>query len=159
MVPIPRYLLPHRGTFALERAWRVRCALWPNSPRYSNASTGSAPSKPRVLEKPAKFYPPSHPQRLVKGRVPRQYPGPPLSEVQKAEQKTKKYPNMMPAEGTFMFWFLNNRLLHMSISMVLIIIQLSPGSAFCCLILFTDCTLLSCCNCLRGEFPPIDSIY
>ncbi|KAL8945230.1 MAG: hypothetical protein Q9211_000240 [Gyalolechia sp. 1 TL-2023] len=86
-------------------------------PRYRNASTGPAPTKPRVLEKPAKFYPPSHPQRLVKRRMPRQYPGPPLSDVQKAQQRTKKYPNMMPAEGTFMFWFWNSRLVHMGISL------------------------------------------
>ncbi|KAL8730301.1 MAG: hypothetical protein Q9166_004184 [cf. Caloplaca sp. 2 TL-2023] len=47
--------------------------------------------------------------------MPRQFPGPPLSQAQKEEQKFKKYPNMMPPEGTFMFWFLNSRLLHMSI--------------------------------------------
>ncbi|KAL8798601.1 MAG: hypothetical protein Q9182_006536 [Xanthomendoza sp. 2 TL-2023] len=47
--------------------------------------------------------------------MPRQYPGPPLSQAQKEEQKVKKYPHMMPAEGTFMFWFLTNRLVHMAI--------------------------------------------
>lgn len=114
---IPRYLPPPQGVSASECAWRIRCAP---RPRCRNASTGLAPSKPRVLEKPAKFRPPSHPQRLVKQRTPRQYPGPPLSEVQRAEQRIKRYPNMMPAEGTFMFWFLNSRLLHMGITLVLI---------------------------------------
>ncbi|KAI4187365.1 MAG: hypothetical protein L6R41_002868 [Letrouitia leprolyta] len=111
---IPRYLPPPQGVSASECAWRIRCAP---RPRCRNASTGLAPSKPRVLEKPAKFRPPSHPQRLVKQRTPRQYPGPPLSEVQRAEQRIKRYPNMMPAEGTFMFWFLNSRLLHMGITL------------------------------------------
>ncbi|KAL8970540.1 MAG: hypothetical protein Q9183_001474 [Haloplaca sp. 2 TL-2023] len=85
---------------------------------WKNASTTANASKPRVLEKPAKFYPPSHPQRLVKQRtIPRQYPGPPVSEAQKEEQRTKQYPNMMPAEGTFMFWFLTSRMLHMCITL------------------------------------------
>lgn len=92
-------------------AWRLH---W-----CRKASTNSPPLKPRVLEKPTKFYPPSHPPRLAKRILPRQYPGPPLSEAQKREQGTKKYPNTMPAEGTFMYWFLNSRLLHMSITLVI----------------------------------------
>ncbi|KAL8702165.1 MAG: hypothetical protein Q9224_000127 [Gallowayella concinna] len=80
-----------------------------------NASTTPSSSKPRVLEKPAKFYPPSHPQRLSKRTLPRQYPGPRLSQAQIEEQKVKKYPHMMPSEGTFMFWFLTHRWLHVSV--------------------------------------------
>ncbi|KAL8710324.1 MAG: hypothetical protein Q9220_005094 [cf. Caloplaca sp. 1 TL-2023] len=52
--------------------------------------------------------------------MPRQYPGPPISDQQKEEQKTKKYPHMMPAEGTFMFWFLNNRMVHMGITLTVL---------------------------------------
>lgn len=115
---IPRFLLPQGGYFALRRvahlppsaSWKLQQCL--------NASTDASPSKPRVLEKPTKFNPPSHSQRLVKRRMPRQYPGPPLSDGQIKEQTTKKYPNMGPPEGTFMHWFLNSPLLHMCITLV-----------------------------------------
>ena len=123
-VAIPRYLLPglevpcKRNPRLLSSALRYRGFL------CRNATTGKASSKPPLLEKPAKFYPPSHPQRLTKRALPRQYPGPPLSQAQREEQKVKKYPHMMPAEGTFMFWFLNSRMLHMGICLV--IIHLSP---------------------------------
>ncbi len=83
----------------------------------TSASTSTTPSKPRVLEKPTKFNPPSHPARLNRP-PPRQFPGPPLSDAQKAAQKTKKYPHMMPAEGTFMHWFLTNRSIHVWITLV-----------------------------------------
>jgi hypothetical protein len=45
------------------------------------------------------------------------YPGPALSEEEAARQKTKKYPNMLPPEGTFMYWFLNNRSIHIYITL------------------------------------------
>lgn len=116
---IPRFLLPRCGHLGPQRAVRiVRVPPWRLQP-CQHASTDASTSKPLNLEKPTKFYPPSHPQRLAKRRLPRQYSGPPMSEAQREEQKTKKYPNMMPAEGTFMYWFLNSRLLHMSITLVL----------------------------------------
>ena len=116
---IPRFLLPRgeilpkariisssRSKLGVSRSQRV-C-------RYASSSTTS---KPKVLEKPAKFNPPSHPSRLTRTR-PRQYPGPPLSQPELEAQKTKRYPHMMPPEGTFMHWFLNNRAIHLWISMV-----------------------------------------
>lgn len=115
---MPPFLLP-RGNFLLVRNPRLsKYAASHTSLQWRNAATGSSSAKPRVLEKPAKFYPPSHPQRLAKRTMPRQYPGPPISQAQEEEQKFKKYPNMMPAKGTFMFWFLNSKLLHMGICLV-----------------------------------------
>ncbi|KAL8738644.1 MAG: hypothetical protein Q9181_000590 [Wetmoreana brouardii] len=116
---VPRFLLP-RGCLVptqVRQFWGATRNEQPKALQRRNASTTPDPSKPRVLEKPAKFYPPSHPQRLVKRTTPRQYPGPRLSEAQKEVQKTKKYPHMMPAEGTFMFWFLNSRMLHTCITL------------------------------------------
>ncbi|KAL9636292.1 MAG: hypothetical protein Q9204_002314 [Flavoplaca sp. TL-2023a] len=114
-VAIPRYLLPGLEVPCKWNPRLLSSALRHRGILCRNATTGTASSKPRVLEKPAKFYPPSHPQRLTKRTMPRQYPGPPLSQAQREEQKVKKYPHMMPAEGTFMFWFLNSRMLHMGI--------------------------------------------
>lgn len=71
------------------------------------------PPKPRVLEKPDKFRPPSHPSRIRS--KPRYNYGPDLTH----EQKTvRQYPHMMPPEGTFMHWFLTNRTIHLYISLV-----------------------------------------
>lgn len=115
-----RFWLPLGNALPIRQrhCWRMNNAAHPTTLQSRNASTVTGPSKPRVLEKPAKFYPPSHPQRLVKRTIPRQHPGPPISHAQKEEQRTRKYPHMMPAEGTFMYWFLNNRMLHMCITLV-----------------------------------------
>ena len=75
-------------------------------------------TEPIVLEKPDKFRPPSHPSRLANSRRSRQYPGPPLPESEKKAQMTRKYPHMFPKEGTFMFWFLTNRMVHVYITLV-----------------------------------------
>ncbi|KAL8659895.1 MAG: hypothetical protein Q9226_000189 [Calogaya cf. arnoldii] len=112
---IPRFLLPGLDLPFKRNPRLLSYAVTHRGFQCRNAATNSTPSKPRVLEKPAKFYPPSHPQRLAKRTLPQQYPGPPLSQAQKEEQKVKKYPHMMPPQGSFMFWFLNNRWLHMTI--------------------------------------------
>ncbi|KAI4221265.1 MAG: hypothetical protein L6R36_007027 [Xanthoria steineri] len=112
---IPRFLLPGLPVPSKRNPRPLIFAVAHRGSQCRNAATNSNSSKPRVLEKPTKFYPPSHPQRLAKRALPRQYPGPPLSQAQQEEQKTKKYPHMMPAEGTVMFWFLNSRMLHMGI--------------------------------------------
>jgi len=112
---IPPFLLPRglaiRGHRIqdLRQLPLVRHSL---SCHYASAS----PSKPRTLEKPTKFRPPSHGQRL-KEHVPRHY-GPELTKEQKTEQKTKQYPRMMPPEGSFMFWFLTNQTIHLVITLV-----------------------------------------
>ena len=114
---VPRCLLPRE--YLLPYLQSVR----PVRPRQVARKTlsvrqiaSASSSKPRVLEKPTKFNPPSHGKRL-KQQTPRQY-GPQLTGEQKVEQQTKKYPNMMPAPGTFMHWFLNSRGIHTFISLV-----------------------------------------
>jgi hypothetical protein len=118
--PIPRFLLPQAGM------------LWRNHipPSQSNTlfirtlskqaapkkSTTTSSNKPLVLEKPSKFNPPSHGAR-IRREAPR-YPGPSLSAEEKAAQERKKYPNMMPSQGTFMYWFIHNRGIHLWITFV-----------------------------------------
>ena len=109
---IPRFLLPSGRHYL--RSWSTTKALYLNTILLQRHASSS--SKPRVLEKPSKFNPPSHPSRLRS--KPRVYPGPPLSEQEKQRQKTKQYPHMMPPEGTFMNWFLRDKSIHVWISMV-----------------------------------------
>ena len=106
---------PHlKDTMKYSHAYTASPHAYPRLPqcRYASASA----TKPIRLEKPTKFVPPSHGKRL-KQHIPRHY-GPGLTQVQKKEQATKKYPNMMPPEGTFMYWFLTNRGIHSFISLV-----------------------------------------
>ena len=122
-VSIPRFLLP-RANYLL----RPRSRLLPPTSNSHSAlvrhASNSQPSssKPLVLEKPAKFNPPSHGAHLPR-KKPRNY-GPALTEQQKHEMKTKKYPSMMPPEGSFMHWFLTNRWLHTWISLVCFLVVL-----------------------------------
>lgn len=109
---IPRFLLPQRGLIWGKAALRCQ-TIRHASGRVKPAKKAS---KPIVLEKPTKFNPPSHPSRRYK--EPRQYPGPNLSEEEAARMKTKKYPSMLPPEGSFMRWFLTNKSVHIYISLV-----------------------------------------
>jgi hypothetical protein len=130
---VPRFLLPRRNPL-----WRIQfnnpSTLSSSSVRHaSNKASKASSSKPLVLEKPTKFNPPSHGARLRK--EPPKYPGPRLSDSELAAQKTKKYPNMMPPEGTFTHWFIHNKSIHMYISLVsLFLDSLLRGSAFAKLI-------------------------
>ncbi|KAG6991331.1 hypothetical protein G7Y79_00053g088140 [Physcia stellaris] len=113
---IPRFLLP-RANVPLQGVYTSSSSSAQSVTRRASlicryAST--APSKPIVLEKPERFNPPSHPARLNR-KPPRQYSGPRLSETQKEEQKTKQYPNSFPPEGTWRYWFLTNRQIHIYI--------------------------------------------
>ncbi|KAK4507715.1 hypothetical protein PRZ48_001450 [Zasmidium cellare] len=102
-----RLSLPRAG-FALHSKQLQRLRF---TPSIRHAST-TPPPKPRVLEKPDKFRPPSHPSRIRS--KPKYNYGPELTQ----EQRTKKqYPHMMPPEGTFLHWFLTNRSIHVWISM------------------------------------------
>jgi len=85
-------------------------------PKARHASN-SAPitDKSQILEKPTRFNPPSHGARRVQRKM---YPGPRLSDEDVHRQKTKRYPNMMPPEGSFMYSFLTDRRLHLWISLV-----------------------------------------
>ncbi|GFF50951.1 hypothetical protein IFM58399_08941 [Aspergillus lentulus] len=127
-ITIPQFLLPRgipssRTLHALTRRRNpsILATTVPSSRRCASSDDGS---KPRVLAKPDKFRPPSHPARRVvptrNGRVvsgPINYPGPRLSEKEKEEQKTRKYPNMFPPEGTIMYKFLTSRWIHIWIAM------------------------------------------
>ena len=94
----------------------------PGSRTYASSSTSSS-KKPHVLSKPDKFRPPSHPSRKVmKGNrsapPPRNYPGPKQTAEEAEAQKTKWYPHMFPPEGSMMYRFLTNKVIHFIIPMV-----------------------------------------
>ena len=112
---IPRFLLPRGHILPCPQLPKSVNPPFRRLPTYRNASAAST-SKPRVLEKPTRFNPPSHGKRL-KQEVPRTY-GPQLTAEQKTEQETKKYPNTMPAKGTFMYWFLTTTSIHTFITLV-----------------------------------------
>lgn len=123
---IPRFLLPRIDaplSTPRNRALYHQSPFLSSSPStlpvYRHASTTA--SKPITLEKPERFNPPSHPARLNR-RTPRQYPGPRLSESQQEEQKTKQYPNAFPPQGTWRYWFLTSRWIH-----ICIVLVTSPG--------------------------------
>ena len=110
--PLLRFCLPQR---VFTRARLPELSLLRSPQVYRNAS--SSASKPRVLEKPTKFNPPSHPARLNRA-PPRRFQGPELSARELEAQKTRKYPHMFPDEGSFMRWFLTNRSIHTWITLV-----------------------------------------
>lgn len=110
---IPRFLLPAHGP-----AWRG-LRIPPSQSlvvRVRHAST-AAPAKTVVLGKPAKFNPPSHGSRLRGNVLPKHY-APPLSPAERAAQKIREYPGLMPPEGTLAHRIWTNRLLHVFITMV-----------------------------------------
>ncbi len=121
---IPRFLLP-RGVHRIPYQ-----SIIATSKSARHASSRPPPTdKSRILEKPAKFNPPSHGARLNKA-PPRNYPGPALSHEAKQERATKQYPHMMPSEGTFMHWFLTNRSIHMWITLVNLLLPSPPFHTF-----------------------------
>lgn len=70
-----------------------------------------------VLEKPEKFNPPSHGSRLPKKGLPKHYGGQ-LSSQEVRAQRVKEYPGMPAPEGTWAHWFVNNKAIHLFITMV-----------------------------------------
>lgn len=114
-----RSILSGKGTWELSpqghALWRIRLPL--TYTQHFSSSTYSS-EKPIVLEKPNKFRPPSHPARLNARRVPRQYPGPPISEAEREAQATRRYPHTFPNKGTPMHWFLTNKYIHVWITLV-----------------------------------------
>nr|POE56103.1 hypothetical protein CFP56_75438 [Quercus suber] len=107
-----RLLAPRAGLALHSKQLQQRLLL----STFRHAST--SPPKPRVLEKPERFNPPSHPSRI---RSKPKYYGPDLSEHERKAQRTRQYPHMMPAEGTFLHWFLTNRNIHLFISMTILV--------------------------------------
>jgi hypothetical protein len=124
--PIPTFLLP-RGppsTHILRTLQHQPTrAFSATRPAFKKANA-NANSKPRVLEKPDKFRPPSHPQRYVAPSPKNAPPGQPFeygprtTPKQIEEQNTKQYPNMFPPEGTVMHKFLTSKWIHIWIAMV-----------------------------------------
>ncbi|WYZ37464.1 hypothetical protein EsH8_II_000970 [Colletotrichum jinshuiense] len=126
---LPRFLLP-----ALSPMWRAaatstgrpaaaassaalrRNAVWTIRYASSKSNPGAAQKGPLILEKPAKFNPPSHGSRLPKRNVPKHYGGQ-LGGQEVRAQRTREYPGMMAAEGTWAHWFFNNRKIHIFISL------------------------------------------
>lgn len=114
---------------------RIRRLLqWPYAPRTtiaatrrlpvvryaSSSSTSDKPNKTRILEKPAKFNPPSHGSRLPKsGARPRQqHYGGDLSDVEVKVQNTKDYPGLMAPVGSLAYRMWHSKALHLCITMV-----------------------------------------
>lgn len=121
---VPHYLIPPPSLFlrCLEPSFysQTISRLSMRSCRHASTTDSSTgrppPAKHTSLDKPDKFRPPSHPARLNR-KPPRHYGGP-LSEAEKAKQATKKYPNMMPPKGSFMYWFIHNPSIHLYIVFV-----------------------------------------
>lgn len=119
---IPRFLLPRGIPHRATRYFQHRRNFSTTTQRHQTPAS----DKPRTLAQPDKFRPPSHPARRVVTtrngtkvvREPFNYPGRPLTAKEKEEQKTKRYPNMFPAEGTVLFKFLTSRWIHAWIAMV-----------------------------------------
>ncbi|OIW27177.1 hypothetical protein CONLIGDRAFT_682253 [Coniochaeta ligniaria NRRL 30616] len=112
---IPRFLLPQTGL--LWQRFRVPNAASSGSIIIRYASTTPAKgSKPIVLEKPARFNPPSHGSRLPKKTTPRHYGGE-LSFEETQAQKKKDYPGLPPPPDTWAHWFWNSRAFHLTITM------------------------------------------
>ena len=127
---IPRFLLPRGYAFphplskAVRRPW---CRDGQTYPLCKRASTNAPPPKIIRLEMPTKFNPPSHGRRL-KQQLPRHY-GPELTQQEKVQQKTKKYPKMMPPPDSFMYWFITSRGVHVFITLVRLGSWLKDGSS------------------------------
>jgi len=85
------------------------------SPVRTASTRAPETDKSRILERPAKFNPPSHGSRRVR---PRSYPGPRITDAEREAMKAKRYPNMMPPEGSFLWRFLHDRRIHMWITLV-----------------------------------------
>lgn len=123
---IPRALLYRRPVAALLRPQTL--AFPATSLRYASENSKAPKAKSLAeqfrrrqtptIPQPDKYRPPSHGKRTPRSETPQKSYGPPLSEEDKLRMRTKKYPNMMSPEGTFSHWFLNNRLLHMYITLV-----------------------------------------
>ena len=112
-------LLPwghHSSHLSSQRLPRILHITRNSSDVCRNASTASS-SNPKVLGKPDKFVPPSHPVRLYKDPSV-QYPGPSISQKQNEQQKKKHYPNMPPPVGSWLHYIIFSRWIHMTITLV-----------------------------------------
>ncbi|KAF3766230.1 hypothetical protein M406DRAFT_356243 [Cryphonectria parasitica EP155] len=126
---IPRFLLPRSGllwrgaNLGSPRAARtsITTSTETFAVRYASSSSSNiakdAKGKPIVLEKPARFNPPSHGARLPsKKSRPQQHYGGDLSADDAAAQRRRDYPGMMAPQGTWAHWFWGSRWLHLCIT-------------------------------------------
>lgn len=127
---VPRFLLPRQPLLLRQSRLARALVTSPTVRQVSNARqlsaeferrrAAAASTKQPVIPQPDKYRPPSHGKTLPRRSDPgvgKVY-GPKLSEDDKKRMATKKYPNMMSPEGTFSHWFLNNRVIHVWITMV-----------------------------------------
>ncbi|CAK7204395.1 hypothetical protein SEUCBS139899_007151 [Sporothrix eucalyptigena] len=90
----------------------------------SRPAASSTPSNAaNILEKPAKFNPPSHGSRLPRKNInghtapASMHYGGDLSAAERAAQRTRQYPGMMAPPGTWAHWFWTSRAFHMTVTM------------------------------------------
>ncbi|KAI1376097.1 hypothetical protein F4677DRAFT_95921 [Hypoxylon crocopeplum] len=97
----------------------VKTSAMPKTPapaaKPATAPEPVDPSKPLVLEKPERFNPPSHGARLPRS-TPKHYGGA-MSDSELQAQTVKTYPGLPPPENTWTHWFLNNRAIHLFITL------------------------------------------
>jgi hypothetical protein len=117
-IRIPQFLLP--GGAPSTRTLLTLSRRTNHTTRRCASTDANNNPNPRVLEKPDKFRPPSHPARRLTPSSRRvvNYPGPRLSEEEKREKAQKQYPHMFPPEGSVMYKFLTNRGIHVWIAFV-----------------------------------------
>lgn len=125
---IPRFLLPRQPLlrptrlpqFLLPAASSVRHVSNARqlSAEFERRRAAAASTKQHVIPQPDKYRAPSHGRTLRRQDTGPKVYGPKVTEEDRKRMATKKYPNMMSPEGTFSHWFLNNRVIHVWISMV-----------------------------------------
>ncbi|CAK7209188.1 hypothetical protein SBRCBS47491_000355 [Sporothrix bragantina] len=97
-------------------------------PPSSHASRPAAPASTpnnnannaNILEKPAKFNPPSHGARLPRRNAnapASQHYGGDVSEAERAAQRLRQYPGMMAPPGTWAHWIWTSRSFHLTVTM------------------------------------------
>ena len=105
--------LQRRSFSLVQRPSRI-----PAFQRRNASSTTTDPNKPIVLDKPDKFRPPSHGQRLPRGRPRTSGYNQASTAKEQESQRTRRYPHTFPNEGTVMHRFLTNRRIHLFITVV-----------------------------------------
>lgn len=114
--PAPRAFLPLTSTTALRHASSSSSTPKTLSEQFQRRQRQQQAAP--IIPQPDKYRPPSHGKRTPRSETSYRTYGPPLTEEDKTRMRTKKYPNMMSPDGTFSHWFLNNRVIHLWISMV-----------------------------------------
>ena len=105
----------------LPLPWRLpwRTPIFRLPPRaFASKHPQRAGGKPPVLEKPARFNPPSHGSRLPSGKGPPRHYGGPVSEIEIKAQARRDYPGLPPPPGSFAHMFWNSPRLHAWITIV-----------------------------------------